>query len=64
MLLNVAARTSLTKMARENIAKLKCSICKRITHHTKRNKKKLKEKLELRKYCKFCRKNTLHKEVK
>ncbi|MFA5777109.1 MAG: 50S ribosomal protein L33 [Parcubacteria group bacterium] len=51
-------------MARENIAKMKCSECKNITHFTTRNKKKLKEKLELKKYCKFCRKNTLHKEVK
>jgi large subunit ribosomal protein L33 len=51
-------------MARENIVKLKCSECKNITHFTKRNKKKLKEKLELKKYCKFCRKNVLHKEVK
>ena len=51
-------------MARENIVKFKCSICKNITHFSKRNKKKLKEKLELKKYCKFCKKNTLHKEVK
>jgi len=51
-------------MARENIAKLKCSICKNITYYSKRNKKKVKEKLELKKYCKFCRKHTLHKEVK
>ncbi|MCX6766036.1 MAG: 50S ribosomal protein L33 [Candidatus Moranbacteria bacterium] len=51
-------------MARENIAKLKCSQCKRITYHTTRNKKKVKEKLELKKYCRFCRKHTLHKETK
>lgn len=51
-------------MARENIAKMKCSVCKNVTHFTTRNKKKLKEKLELKKYCKFCKKNTLHKESK
>jgi len=51
-------------MARENIVKFKCSECKRITYWTKRNKKKVKEKLELKKFCKFCRKHTMHKEAK
>ncbi|OGI16740.1 MAG: 50S ribosomal protein L33 [Candidatus Moranbacteria bacterium RIFCSPHIGHO2_02_FULL_40_12b] len=51
-------------MARENLAKLKCSECKNITYWTTRNKKKIKEKLELKKHCKFCRKHTAHKETK
>ncbi len=51
-------------MTRENIAKLKCGDCKRITYYTTRNKKKVKEKLELKKFCKFCKKHTLHKEIK
>lgn len=51
-------------MARENIVKLKCSECKRVNYYSKRNKKKLKEKLELKKYCKFDRKHTVHKEIK
>jgi len=51
-------------MARENIAKLKCIQCKRITYWTTRNKKKVKEKLELKKHCKFCRKHIVHKETK
>jgi large subunit ribosomal protein L33 len=51
-------------MARENIAKLKCSVCKNINYFTTRNKKKVKEKLEMKKHCRVCRKHTLHKEVK
>ncbi|HPX93970.1 MAG TPA: 50S ribosomal protein L33 [Candidatus Moranbacteria bacterium] len=49
---------------KENLVKMKCSVCKRITYYTSRNKKKIKEKLELKKYCKFCKKHTLHKEAK
>ncbi|NCU41109.1 MAG: 50S ribosomal protein L33 [Candidatus Moranbacteria bacterium] len=49
---------------KERMVKFRCSLCDRITHYSKRNKKKLKEKLELSKYCRFCKKNTLHKEVK
>lgn len=51
-------------MARENLAKLKCGVCKNITYWTTRNKKKIKEKLEIKKHCKFCRKHTAHKETK
>lgn len=49
---------------KERIVKFRCTECDRITHYSKRNKKKLKEKLELSKYCKFCKKNILHKEIK
>jgi len=51
-------------MARENLVKMKCSECKRINYYSSRNKKKIKEKLELNKYCKFCKKHALHKEMK
>ena len=49
---------------KDTMAKLKCVECKNITHNTSRNKKKVKEKLELSKYCKFCRVNTKHTENK
>ncbi len=41
-----------------------CSECKRKNYMTTKNKKKQTEKLELKKYCKFCKKHTLHKEIK
>jgi large subunit ribosomal protein L33 len=43
---------------------LQCSECKRRNYTSTRNKKKQAERLEIKKYCKFCRKHTLHKEVK
>ncbi len=43
---------------------LACSECKRKNYTSTRDKKKSKEKLELRKYCPYCRKHTIHREVK
>ena len=51
-------------MSQENLVKLECTECKKINYYTKRNKKKLKKKLELKKYCRWCRRHTLHKETK
>ncbi|WP_456384691.1 50S ribosomal protein L33 [Persephonella sp.] len=50
-------------MAREIIT-LACTECKRKNYTTTKNKRKHTERLELRKYCKFCRKHTLHREIK
>lgn len=47
-----------------DIVTLQCTECKRRNYTTTRNKKLSREKLELKKYCKFDRKHTLHKEVK
>lgn len=43
---------------------LQCSECKRKNYTTTKNKQNVQEKLELKKYCKFDRKHTLHKEIK
>ncbi|MDP2934495.1 MAG: 50S ribosomal protein L33 [bacterium] len=51
-------------MKKEHIVKLACSACKRINYHTRRNKKTVEKKLEYKKFCKWCRKNTPHKESK
>jgi large subunit ribosomal protein L33 len=48
---------------RENI-QLACGECKRRNYTSTRNKKKQSERLEVKKYCKFCRRHTMHKEVK
>ncbi|MFH0793845.1 MAG: 50S ribosomal protein L33 [bacterium] len=48
---------------REKIT-LACSVCDRRNYNTTRNKKKQTAKLELKKYCRFCRTHTLHKEAK
>ena len=43
---------------------LVCTECKQRNYDTKKNKKNDPDRLELNKYCKFCRKHTLHKESK
>ena len=43
---------------------LACGECKNRNYHTARNRINTPNKLELSKYCKFCRKVTLHKETK
>ncbi len=51
-------------MTRENISKMACEICKKVNYYTTRNKKILKEKLQMKKHCPKCKKHTLHKETK
>ncbi|MCD6516687.1 MAG: 50S ribosomal protein L33 [Candidatus Aminicenantes bacterium] len=47
-----------------DIITLQCTECGRRNYTTTRNKKINKEKIEIKKYCKFDRKHTVHKEVK
>ena len=46
------------------IVTLRCEECKRRNDTTTRNKKQTQEKYEMKKYCRFCRKHTDHKEIK
>ena len=50
-------------MARDIIT-LQCQECKRRNYSTTKNKKTMTERLELKKYCRFCRKHHAHREVK
>ena len=43
---------------------LVCSECKQRNYDSTKNKKNDPDRLEFKKYCKFCRKHTLHKESK
>lgn len=43
---------------------LACTVCKQRNYDTKKNKKNDPDRLEMNKYCRFCRKHTLHKETK
>ena len=43
---------------------LVCSECKQRNYDTKKNKKNTSDRLELKKYCRFCRKHTVHRESK
>lgn len=51
-------------MLQERLTKMKCTVCKEITHYTFKSKEAAKEKLERSMFCKFCRKHTPHKESK
>ena len=43
---------------------LRCNECKQRNYNTMKNKKNTPDKLELNKYCPFCRKHTVHTETK
>ena len=48
---------------RNNIT-LACTECKSRNYRTNKNKKNDPDRIELKKYCKLCKKHTLHKETK
>ena len=43
---------------------LACTECKQRNYNKMKNKKNDPDRLEMNKYCKFCRKHTLHRETK
>ncbi|MBL8157928.1 50S ribosomal protein L33 [bacterium] len=51
-------------MSQDQLIKLQCSVCKRTNYWTRKNKKLVTKKIELKKFCKWCKKSTPHKEVK
>ena len=50
-------------MARENIT-FQCTECKRKNYTGMKNKKTSTERLEMKKFCPFCRNHHPHKEIK
>ncbi len=43
---------------------LACTECKQRNYNTMKNKKNDPDRLEMNKYCRFCKKHTLHRENK
>ena len=43
---------------------LACEECKQRNYNTTKNKKTQPGRLEFSKYCRFCKKHTVHKETK
>ncbi len=43
---------------------LQCTQCKRRNYTTTKNRRTTPDKLQLKKYCPFDRKHTVHKEIK
>ena len=50
-------------MVREIIT-LACSECKRRNYTTTKDRKRTPDRLELKKYCRFERKHTVHREIR
>jgi len=50
--------------AGREIITLQCTECKRRNYSTTKNRKTMTEKLELKKFCRFDRKRTVHRETK
>ena len=43
---------------------LACTECKQRNYNTMKNKKNSPDRLEMKKYCRFCKKHTIHRETK
>ena len=43
---------------------LSCTECKQRNYNTTKNKRNNPDRIEMMKYCKFCKKETLHRETK
>ncbi|NOX20866.1 MAG: 50S ribosomal protein L33 [Nitrospirae bacterium] len=43
---------------------LQCTECKNKNYSTTKNKRNTPDKLQLKKYCRHCRRHTVHKETK
>lgn len=46
------------------IITLACGDCKRKNYTSMKNKKKHPDRMEVKKYCPFCKKHTSHKEAR
>ena len=51
-------------VAMREIIILACTECKHRNYNTEKNKKNNPERIEIKKYCKWCNKETVHKETK
>jgi large subunit ribosomal protein L33 len=47
-----------------DIITLGCTECKSRNYTSTKNKRKTPQKLEFKKYCRFCKTHTLHKETR
>jgi len=46
------------------IITLACTECKQRNYTTSKNKKNVPDRLELKKYCRYCNRSTLHRETR
>lgn len=46
------------------IITLECTVCKQRNYTTTKNKRVHTQRVEFKKYCRFCNKHTVHKETR
>ncbi|HEY4483100.1 MAG TPA: 50S ribosomal protein L33 [Candidatus Paceibacterota bacterium] len=51
-------------MAQPHLIRFRCTKCKRIGYFSTKNRKSVEKKLDLKKYCRWCKGHTSHKEAK
>ncbi|MDD5110524.1 MAG: 50S ribosomal protein L33 [Patescibacteria group bacterium] len=51
-------------MSQDNLIKVSCTVCRKVNYYSHKNKKTLKNRIELQKFCSHCGKHTKHKESK
>ena len=51
-------------MPQPNLIRLQCTVCKRYNYWRRKNVRTVERKIELKKYCEWCGKQTKHKEAK
>ena len=61
---NKGNKTMGIKGKNDRMVVLACEECKERNYTTTKNKKNIKERMELNKYCPKCQKHTAHKETK
>ena len=59
----VASQATKQQVNKERIT-LECTECKQRNYNMTKDKKTHPERMETKKYCKFCKSHTLHKETK
>jgi large subunit ribosomal protein L33 len=59
-----AKRASMAKNEKRIAVTLECQVCKRRNYITTKNKVNDRERIELKKYCKWDRTHTAHKETR
>ena len=60
----VGLRYRLEGVFMRTLVTLACTECKRRNYTTKKNKQNNPDRIELKKYCKWCNAHTVHKETR
>jgi len=60
----IARYITLAIMSQDQLIKLACVTCQRVNYWSRKNRKLVERKIELKKYCRWCRQQTKHKEGK